>query len=261
MVGIVTISFNQAPFLVSAINSIVGTPRRADLKYVVVDAGSNDGSRELLQNRSDEIDTVICEPDCGPADGLNKGFKACAECEILGYVNADDKLAPGAIDWVLDYFEKNPTVDVLLGAIAIIDSAGRRSRRSRVCDPVDLRRYAIGACNMFQQGTFFRKAAFMRTAGFNVENRTCWDAELIVDMVLSGAQARRVRKVLGEFRLHPASITGSGRLNEKYLKDRRRIMQKIYAAGMSPYSDRHARLVRLLHKLSPSRHLSYLLAS
>jgi glycosyltransferase involved in cell wall biosynthesis len=261
MIGIVTISFNQAAFLSAAIDSVVATSLRDKVKYVVVDAGSTDGSRELLSKRSTDIDLIICEPDKGPADGLNKGFANCTDCEIFGYLNSDDRLAPGALEWVLNFFKRNQDIDVLLGAIAMIDSAGHRSKRCRVSDPVDLRRYAIGACNIFQQGTFFRSSAFRRTQGFNVENRTCWDAELIVDMTLKGARVKPVRKVLGEFRMHAASITGSGRLNQKYVSDRLRIMRKINAAGFRPYSDWHARLVRTLHRLSPSRHISYLLAS
>ncbi|MGA8595116.1 MAG: glycosyltransferase, partial [Bryobacteraceae bacterium] len=192
MIGIVTISFNQVSFLHAAIDSVVKTPVRNNLKYVIVDAGSTDGSRELLEKRSADIDLIICKSDQGPADGLNKGFAKCSDCDFLGYINADDRLAPGALEWVTNFFERNHEVDVLLGAIAIIDSQGRRSRRSRVSDTVNLRRYTIGACNIFQQGTFFRRSTFERTDGFNLENRTCWDAELIVDMSLAGARVKPV---------------------------------------------------------------------
>jgi glycosyltransferase involved in cell wall biosynthesis len=260
-IGIVTISYNQQRFLQEAINSVTSLANRGRLRYVVVDPGSADGSRELIAGNGSNIDRAILESDRGPADGLNKGFGACDDCEVLGYLNSDDLFAPGALDWVLEYFNCNTDVDVLLGAIAVIDQAGKRSPRSRVCDLFDLRRYAIGACNAFQQGTFFRRSAFERTGGFNIANRTCWDSELLVDLALAGARFHKTNRILGEFRVHGESITGSGRLTEQYLKDQERIRRKIQAAGVLPYAEWQATILRGLHRINPIRQASYLLAS
>jgi hypothetical protein len=62
---------------------------------------------------------------------------------------------------------------------------------------------------------------------FNLENRTCWDGELIVDMALAGARIHQTKKILGEFRIYSDSITGSGRLREQIRKDHARISKKI----------------------------------
>ena len=71
--GIVTISYNQARFLTEAIDSVrLRDPDR--LRYVIVDPGSTDGSREIIRCRHDRFSAIILEPDSGPADGLNKGF-------------------------------------------------------------------------------------------------------------------------------------------------------------------------------------------
>jgi glycosyltransferase involved in cell wall biosynthesis len=61
-----------------------------------VDAGSTDGSAELLrdyQARHNCFSHLIIEPDQGQSDGLNKGFRL-ATGEILTWVNSDDMLAP-----------------------------------------------------------------------------------------------------------------------------------------------------------------------
>src|SRR4029077_2212938 len=82
-VSIVTISFNQAPFLERAIRSVLEQDH-PDVEYIVVDPGSTDGSREIIEKYRSRIAKVILEPDRGPANGLNKGF-AAATGEILGY--------------------------------------------------------------------------------------------------------------------------------------------------------------------------------
>lgn len=258
-IGIVTVSFNQARFLGECIQSVT-LADRFRLRHVIVDPGSTDGSRELiLQNRS-RFSAILFDPDRGPADGLNKGFAAC-DADVYGYLNSDDRFRPCALDWVLDYFDSHPATDVLLGAIALIDENGRPSPRKRTQDrPFDLRKYAVRACNVFQQGTFFRREAFRKTSGFNLERKTVWDGELVVDLALAGCRFDYTSRVLGDFRIYPQSISGSKRFLAAEMQDREYLRTKIESAGIPAYSPFEARLIRLAHKFNPVRHASYFLA-
>ena len=70
-IGIVTISYNQAKYLAEAIESVcVADPEW--LEYVIVDPGSSDGSRQIIERYRKRFGRIILEPDEGPADGLNK---------------------------------------------------------------------------------------------------------------------------------------------------------------------------------------------
>ncbi|HEY3839399.1 MAG TPA: glycosyltransferase family 2 protein [Bryobacteraceae bacterium] len=259
-IGIVTISYNQARYLTECIES-VKVSDSSHLKYVVVDAGSTDGSQQLILQHQDRFSTIIFEPDKGPADGLNKGFARC-RADVYGYLNSDDRFRPGALDYVLEYFAQHPETDILLGSIAMIDGNGHLRLRKRTQDrPFDVRKFAVCACNVFQQGTFFRREAFARTGGFNLGSKTAWDSELVVDMALAGCTFGYTNKVLADFRVHPESITGSRRLWEGLMEDREHLRQKIWTAGFAPYSPLEERMVKLAHKFNPARHLSYLLAS
>ncbi len=255
-IGIVTISYNQAKYLAEAIESVqVADPER--LEYIVVDAGSTDGSREVIERYGRRFRAVILEPDAGPPDGLNKGF-AQTRAEILGYLNSDDTFAPGALDFVLRYFEQHPGVDVLCGAIRIIDRHGRPRLRRRTPDAIDLRRYAYETCFFWQQATFFRRAAFLRAGGFNLSSQTAWDAELVVDMALAGCRFAYTNKILGDFRIYDGSITGSGRLNAALRQDRIHMRDKILRAGIAPASTWEARVMKALYKCNLRRHWAYL---
>ena len=105
-VSIVTISYNQCEFLEQALVSVLDQDYH-NIEYIVIDAGSTDGSREIIQKHHHRIDKVIFEEDEGPADGLNKGF-SIASGHIYGFLNSDDFLLPGVISKVVDTFKKQP---------------------------------------------------------------------------------------------------------------------------------------------------------
>src|SRR5450756_45933 len=98
-----------------------------DVEYIVVDPGSTDGSREIIQDYGGLV-TPIFEPDAGPAHGLNRGF-ALATGDVFGFLNSDDRLLPGALTCVAQTFASDPEVDVVSGCGYFIDAVSRRQRR------------------------------------------------------------------------------------------------------------------------------------
>ena len=235
-VSIVTISFNQARFLERAICSVLEQDHD-DIEYIVVDAGSTDGSREIIERYRDQIAKVIFEPDEGPADGLNKGF-AQATGEIFGYINADDAYLPGAIRKAVDAFRANRSVNVVCGHGYIVNADGAVLRRF-YSDRFAAWRYVHGGVAVVQQSTFFRREAYSRVGGFNAENRISWDTELLLDMCLAGCRFAVVNDFWSIFRIHDTSISGqqgddelSRRLRQRFHDTNARLYEK--AMGRPP---------------------------
>ncbi len=207
-ISLVTISFNQGRFLEHAIRSVLEQDHAVE--YIVVDAGSTDGSREIIDRYANSIARIIYGADRGPADGLNKGF-AEASGDIFGFLNSDDILERGTLRQVADYFDAHPDIDVVSGHSWIIDANGRLKRRF-FSDRYSLKMAVHGACVLSQASTFFRADFFRRVGGFNTENRSNWDGELFVDLALAGARFSRVSSYWSRFRVHEQGITGSGKL-------------------------------------------------
>jgi glycosyltransferase involved in cell wall biosynthesis len=212
-ISIVTISFNQAQFLRAAIESVLAQ-EYPNLQYIVVDPGSSDGSREIVESFGNRVAEKVFEPDKGPGDGLNKGF-ARADGEILGYLNADDILLPGALKSAARLFCDHPKVDVFSGHCQIIDADGRVLRES-YSDPFRPNRVLHRAANLMQPSTFFRRSAYQRTAGFNPSNRLDWDTELFIDMHAKGVSFARCDEMFSGYRLHSTTVT-SQRKNALFL--------------------------------------------
>ena len=223
-ISIVTLSYNQGAFLREAIDSVLqqGHP---DLEYIVVDPGSKDGSRELIESYGDAISHRVFEPDRGAADGLNKGF-ARATGEVFAFLNADDFLLPGALRRIHEFFQSHPQCDLAMGNGYIVDVHGRNLRHV-TASGFTVRRYLHAGSRWLQQSTFFRRDAFLRSPGFNPENHTCWDGELFVFMVQMGAVIGYIGADLAGFRIHSTSFTGSGRGRVACKEDFKRIFRQI----------------------------------
>jgi glycosyltransferase involved in cell wall biosynthesis len=228
-VSIVTISFNQAQFLERAIRSVLEQDY-PDIEYIVVDPGSTDGSRDIIERYRSRISRVIYEPDRGPADGLNKGF-APATGDIFGFLNSDDVLLRGAVRSAVAFLNAND-VDVVSAHAAVIDAEDRHLRMA-YSEPFSFKMFAYRACVLVQPSTFFRREVFERAQGFNVENKATWDGELWVDMALSGARFALADEVWSGFRLHSQSITSTKKLQQREEEDFQRMFRKILGRDSS----------------------------
>lgn len=244
-ISLVTISFNQAPYLEQALLSVLDQDY-PELEYIVVDPGSTDGSRDIIARHRDRITKAIFEPDKGPSDGLNKGF-AAASGGIFGYLNSDDMLLPGALARVADAFRKYPDADLVYGHGYVIDRAGQIVRRCR-SDRFSLRRSAYGNSVIMQQAAFWRREAFAAVGGFNGQNRLSWDGEFWIDLALAGKRFRRMDEYWASFRTHDESITHnfhSGRAYTPFGREQRRLQEKALQRPRGPGDDLRGAVTRV----------------
>ena len=227
-ISIVTISFNQCEFLKQCIESVLKQNKALrdagnELEYIVVDPGSTDGSRELIDSYGSKI-VKVYERDTGPADGLNNGF-SIATGDIFAYINADDYFLDGSFKRALQVFSKNKC-DVFTGHGWVVDENDQKLHRC-LSHKFSLRQYALGNCVVMQQSTFFKRSTYENAGGFNTENRISWDGELMVDMALNASKIIRVNDFLSCFRVYSTSISGSGDFLKAAETEHRRIALKI----------------------------------
>lgn len=223
-ISIVTVSYNQGRFIERTILSILNQ-NYPNLEYIIMDGGSSDNSVEIIKKYKCYLDFVSIGPDGGPPNALNVGFSH-SKGEIYGCLNSDDFLLPGALMKVARAFTDHIGADVVYGNGYVVDSEDKL-KTPIYSTPWGLKRYAYGVANVIQQSCFYRRRVFEKTRGFNMDNKTCWDGELLVDMAVAGGRFVRMKDFLAAFRIHEQSISGSGRLQAEYMKDCRRLFRKI----------------------------------
>lgn len=109
--SIITINLNNKDGLQKTIDSIV-SQTFTDYEWIVIDGGSTDGSKELIEQYADQIAYWVSEPDKGVYNAMNKGILV-AKGEYINFMNSGDYYAN---DNVLEMIFENPhTADVLYG--------------------------------------------------------------------------------------------------------------------------------------------------
>ncbi len=121
---IVTPSYNQAHFIEETIGSVLS--QRVQKKYVLMDGGSKDGTKEILKQYRQKL-TFFSRKDRGQTDAINKGISYFSEQKwpanktIFSYLNSDDYYMPGSLQLVAEYFVQHPKVQWVVGDCRIVD--------------------------------------------------------------------------------------------------------------------------------------------
>jgi len=198
---VVTPSYNQAAYIRRTIESVLsqGVP---DLEYLIFDADSTDGTRDILAEYQSRVSIVI-EKDKGQADAVNKGLRA-AHGDVIGWLNSDDVYYPGTLQRVLDEFRQRPNADVLYGEADHID-ADDRVIEPYYIEPFDYQRLKE-VCFICQPATFFRRRIVEAQGPLRVDLRYCMDYEFWLRICASQPPLFVAQKLAGS-RLHAETKT------------------------------------------------------
>jgi glycosyltransferase involved in cell wall biosynthesis len=164
-VTIVIPSFNHAPYLKEALESVVVQTYRP-LEVIVMDGGSTDGSVDVIQRYASSIHYWQSCPDGGQASALAAGF-AKSTGSILGWLNSDDRLENvRAIELLVEIFRNNSHVGWIFGNSVVIDTAGSVLYR-RSMPQVGRRELVNLSVHLPQESTYFRRTLYLASGGID----------------------------------------------------------------------------------------------
>ncbi|HEV3298598.1 MAG TPA: glycosyltransferase [Planctomycetaceae bacterium] len=221
-ISIVTPCYNAVRHLRDAIES-VARQRGVRIEHIVVDAGSKDGTVEILK----QFPQVrwISEPDRGQADAFNKGL-ALARGPLVGWLNADDMYEPGAIARVVQFFHQHPEAVLVNGHLVRVDPEGKPleflpARSSRFW----LRHFWLKWYWLNHPSTFYRKSLFDEVGPIDESLHYALD----YDFYLRASQRHEFHDIdllTTRMRVHPEAKTSQGWDN--FAADVRRTFEKVW---------------------------------
>ncbi|MCX6026403.1 MAG: glycosyltransferase family 2 protein [Chloroflexi bacterium] len=231
LISIVTPSFNQAEYLSACMASVLGQdyPR---LEYLVLDGGSTDGSRDVIQRHATRLAFWASEADRGQASAVNKGW-ARARGEILGWLNSDDRLAPGALEHVARIYQSHPDAAMIFGDIQEVDSLERPVHLKHMAN-FDVRTLLLGK-NMGQPGVFITRRCYAALGGLDETLHYALDFEYFVRAWLAFpvAEMQYSESVLAFSRLWGG--TKSARDASRFGEEYRLVLDRVFArADLTP---------------------------
>lgn len=214
-ITIVTITFNSESTLGRTIDSVAaqGYP---NLEYLIVDGGSTDGTMAIVESATHVVSRWISEPDEGISDAFNKGI-ALATGEIIGFINSDDQLMPGALDALAKAYE--PDIDVYRGKCLFWnEQTGQRSVEVPTLHPS-----FDGVSKVCHPSTFIAKRAYERYGTYDASSKFVMDLDLLHRFYAEGALFKNVDAVLACFTM--GGVTFNSKMDER-LAEIHRMMRK-----------------------------------
>lgn len=189
LIGFMGDSIPQAPsvsIIVPVLNeqarlpSLLNELRPLDAQQIIVDGGSNDNSRDILQNAvADNVRLIITQSPRGRARQMNAGAEL-ATGDILLFLHADTTLPEGALAELVGVASK---ADHTWGRFDVCFNSHLKSARL-LAFFINLRSRVSGVATG-DQAMFFSRSLFDYVGGFD-------QIELMEDVAMSKKCRRRV---------------------------------------------------------------------
>jgi glycosyltransferase involved in cell wall biosynthesis len=226
-ISIITPSFNQGGFIEEAILSVL-SQEYPDLEYLIMDGGSSDATLDVLKKYSGKV-TWCSEPDQGQTEAINKGLRR-ASGSIVGYLNADDVLLPGALNKISQIFTADPQTWWVTGKCQIVDEENNEIRK-----PITLYKNTLLRWHSFslllmtnyisQPATFWRREALEAMGYLDESLRYVMDYEYWLRLY-SRRRPVFVPEYLAAFKIHRNSKTTSTGHKDTYVAEEKIIVQR-----------------------------------
>jgi len=173
---IVTAVRNGAKSIERTIQSVVGQTCR-DFEYLIIDAASHDGTVQILERWSDQIDYWRSEPDLGIYDAWNKGVRL-ARGQWIAFLGADDEYYADALKNYADFLSRhgNVTLQYISSRVDLMRAGSRHRTVGKAWNWHDFSRYMTVA----HVGSMHHRTLFDQVGLFDHNYRISGDYELLL---------------------------------------------------------------------------------
>lgn len=219
LLSIVTVVKNAKETIFETLESV---PESPEIEFIVIDGNSTDGTRQLLESKSDLIDVLVSEEDDGLYYAMNKSIQL-AHGKFILFLNADDYLSRDGFLKALEVLRKHQDNSnfILVGDIQIVGS------ENILHVPIsDLAKRMVP-----HPGTFMALQLVKSLSGFNTTFRVAADYDLLLRAKKSGADMRQLKEVITFHRKGGYSSTHTRRSINETL-----VIQISHSKANMPYS-------------------------
>ena len=216
--SIITINYNNKEGLQKTIDSVVNQTWR-NFEWIIIDGGSTDGSKELIEQYQQHFAYWCSEPDKGVYNAMNKGIDH-AQGEYLLFLNSGDALHNSN---TLEEIGLSQFCADIISGEAVSQGTGK---------PMKIYHPDI-VCQLFfdslnHQATFIKRALFDKYQ-YNEDNRIVSDWEFFIRAILiDGCSYSYSEVVVADF--DPYGISNQEDMFSLQQSERKRVLEKYFSS-------------------------------
>ena len=217
-ISIITATYNSEKTLLDTLLSLE-KQTYPDIEYIVVDGASNDNTIKLIKSNCTKVSKIICEPDKGIYDALNKGIQA-ASGDVIGFLHSDDLLAyDDAIADIAKTFESTGC-DAIYGDLEYV-AQNDTTKRIRLWKSGSFSRFKMKVGWMPPHPSFYMKRKCYRQFGcFSLDYRISADYDSLLRYILKQRiSIEYLPKVLVKMRVGGISNRSVSSMVKKSMED------------------------------------------
>lgn len=206
-ISFVISTYNYAAYLEKCINScidLISSFKRLNCEILVVDDGSTDNTKNILEKFSSSQIKKFCIENSGVELACNFAFKRANGTYVVR-VDADDILLPSYLEGVFPHLAKKH--HFIYPDYQVVDSEGFIVERVNLplFDPAEIR--ARG--DFLATGTLYRRDTLVAIGGYDsrIKNSGLENYELILKLLNRGYLGFHIDQSLFSYRRHGANLS------------------------------------------------------
>lgn len=206
-VSVVLCTYNRSDLLRKAIASVLSQGYK-EYELVIIDDGSVDGSREVVEEFKDDRIRYIWQINAGLSTARNVGI-AHSLGSLIAFLDDDDCLTVDSIGVRVAAFELAPVLGWVSGGYETVDESEKVTSVNRQW----IRHPDLGIatwlrwCPTCPSAVMVRREWLDKVQGFDIEQGLQEDWDLWLRLARSGCEMGWVRQTVCRYLIHPTNMT------------------------------------------------------
>jgi glycosyltransferase involved in cell wall biosynthesis len=218
--SIITVNLNNAKGLQRTMDSVF-QQTFTDYEYIIMDGGSTDGSKSLIENHANKLVYWVSKKDKGIYNAMNKGI-AEAKGEYLLFLNSGDHLKESTI--LQELSASMDGTGIIYGNTFLIESETKSWIGHH---PPELTFSFFVDGTLPQSASFIKRSVFDTVGSFDEDLIICSDWKFFLNAICRhNVSYKHEEKVISVFYLDGISSTGNSKAIIE--KEKSSVLQKEY---------------------------------
>ncbi len=205
-VSVIMPAYNGDRYIVQALESVL-SQTFTDLEIIVVDDGSTDGTRQVLEPYLDKI-RYIYQENQGVAAARNRGIQE-AKGDLIAFLDQDDFFFPDKLAAQVSLFRSSPSLGIVNSGWRLVDEQGETIsdiKPWQYFPKLDLETWIV-QMPVLPSAMMFSRKWLELIGGFNSEFDSVDDSDLVIRLAVLGCEAAWLPQITACYRQHDKNVS------------------------------------------------------